>query len=78
MGVVSETKLFNPITQSYFTKAGAGGSVNANFELLLPGFRLVTNNFWSDGEGRYLFGVVPDFIVRADGSPSMIHAGSTA
>lgn len=75
-GVTSTVKLFNPLTQNYFTKAGAGGSINANLELL-PGLRLVTNNFWSDGEGRYLFGVVPDFIVRSDGSPSLIHAGST-
>jgi hypothetical protein len=75
-GVESTVKLFNPNTQLYFTKAGAGGSINANVELM-PGLRLVTNNFWSDGEGRYLFGVVPDFIVRADGSPSLIHAGST-
>jgi hypothetical protein len=75
-GVTSTVKLFNPSTQQYFTKAGAGGSINANVELF-PGLRLVTNNFWSDGEGRYLFGVVPDFIVRADGSPSLIHAGST-
>ena len=75
-GVESTVKLFNPVSQQYFTKAGAGGSINANVELF-PGLRLVTNNFWSDGEGRYLFGVVPDFIVRADGSPSLIHAGST-
>jgi hypothetical protein len=75
-GVESTVKLFNPSTQQYFTKAGGGGSVNANVQLF-PGLRLVTNNFWSDGEGRYLFGVVPDFIVRADGSPSLIHAGST-
>jgi hypothetical protein len=76
VGVMSGTKLFNPSTQQYFTKVGGGGSVNGNFELV-KGFRLVTNNFWSDGEGRYLFGVVPNFIVRADGSPSLIHAGST-
>jgi hypothetical protein len=75
-GVESTVKLFNPIAQQYFTEAGAGGSINANVELM-PGLRLVTNNFWSNGEGRYLFGVVPDFIVRADGSPSLIHAGST-
>jgi hypothetical protein len=75
-GVESTVKLFNPSTQQYFTKAGGGGSINANVQLF-PGLRLVTNNFWSDGEGRYLFGVVPDFIVRADGSPSLIHAGST-
>jgi hypothetical protein len=75
-GVESTVKLFNPLTQLYFTKAGAGGSINANLELM-KGLRVVTNNFWSDGEGRYLFGVVPDFIVRASGSPSLVHAGST-
>lgn len=75
-GVESTVRLFNPLTNQFFTKAGAGGSFNFNVELF-PGFRLISNNFWSDGEGRYLFGVVPNFIVRSDGSPSMIHAGST-
>lgn len=75
-GVVSEVKLFNPSTQQYFTQAGGGGSFNGNFAIL-PSLRLVTNNFWSDGEGRYIFGEAPDFIVRSNGAPSMIHAGST-
>jgi len=75
-GVERTVKLFNPITQMYFTKAGGGGSVNGNFEIV-KNFRLITNNYWSDGGGRYLFGVAPDFIVRADGSPSLIHSGST-
>jgi hypothetical protein len=75
-GVVSETKLYNPSTQNYFMKEGAGGSFNGNV-MIAPGFRAIWNTFWSDGEGRYLFGVIPNFIVRADGSPSMIHAGST-
>jgi hypothetical protein len=76
VGVESETKLFNPTTQAYFTKVGAGGSLNGNIQIA-PGFRAIFNTFWSDGEGRYLFGVIPNFIVRADGSPSLIHAGST-
>jgi hypothetical protein len=76
VGVESETKLFNPTTQKYFTKVGAGGSFNGNI-MIAPGFRAIFNTFWSDGEGRYLFGVIPNFIVRADGSPSLIHAGST-
>lgn len=75
-GVLSQFKLYNPNTQVYFSKAGGGGSVNGNFELF-KGFRLITNNFWSDGDGRYLFGIAPDLIVRADGSPSLIHSGST-
>src|SRR5579884_3660907 len=44
---------------------------------LFKGFRLLTNNFYSDGGGRYIFGQAPDLIVQADGSPSLIHASST-
>src|SRR2546425_232070 len=75
-GVERTVKLFNPNTQQYFTKGSGGGSINGNFEIR-PNVRLITNNYWSDGGGRYLFGVAPDFIVHADGSPSFIHAGST-
>lgn len=76
VGVQDTVKLFNPVTQQSFTKAGGGGSFNGNFEVV-KNFRLFTNNFWSDGAGRYLFGVAPNFIVRPDGSPSFIHSGST-
>lgn len=75
-GVVSQVRLFNPLTQRYFYQAGDGGSVNGNFEIIKD-FRLITNNFWSAGEGRYLFGVAPNFIVQANGKPSFIHSGST-
>jgi hypothetical protein len=69
-------KIYNSATNTSFTKAGAGGFVNLNFELF-KGFRILTNNFWSDGGGRYIFGQAPDLIVRADGTISPIKAGST-
>jgi uncharacterized coiled-coil protein SlyX len=75
-GVESSIRLFNPTTQTYFTKTGGGASLNANVQVA-PNLRLVTNNFSSDGEGRYIFGLAPDFIVRADGSASLIHTAST-
>jgi hypothetical protein len=75
-GVESTVKLFNPNTNTYFTKAGVGGAFSINAEVV-KNFRVVTNNFWSDGAGRYLFGAVPNFIVRADGSPSLMHSAST-
>jgi len=75
-GVESTFKTFNPNTQQYFTKAGGGGSINGNLEVV-RGVRLFTNNFWSAGDGRYMFGLAPDFIVRADGSISLVHSGST-
>jgi len=58
------------------TKAGAGGSANLNVEVF-KNFRLVTNNFWSDGGGRYIFGQAPDFMIRANGDISLVHSGST-
>jgi hypothetical protein len=58
----------------YSTKAAGGGSINGNFEVV-KNFRLVTNNFWSGGGGRYLFGNAPDLVVRADGSVSPLHSG---
>ncbi len=75
-GIERTFRLWNTTTGQYFTKAGGGGSLNGNLEIL-PKFRLVTNNYWSDGGGRYLFGQAPDFVVRADGSISPLHAGGT-
>jgi hypothetical protein len=75
-GVESTVKLFNPNTQQYFTKAGGGLTFTVN-AALLKNFRVITANYWNDGTGRYIFGAVPNFIVRADGSPSLMHSAST-
>ncbi|MCL4401297.1 MAG: hypothetical protein M1436_01350 [Acidobacteria bacterium] len=75
-GLWSGFQFYNPVTQTRFTKQGGGGSVNLNLELV-KNFRLITNNFYSNGGGRYLFGQGPDLIVRGDGSPSLVHAAST-
>ena len=55
---------------------GGGAFLNLNFQLF-PGFRVLTNNFWSNGGGRYIFGQVPDIILNPDGSMSAIRASST-
>ena len=75
-GIERTFKDWNPNTNVYFTKVGGGGSFNGNFEIA-KNFRLITNNYWSDGGGRYLFGQAPDLMVRSDGSISPIHAGGT-
>jgi hypothetical protein len=63
-----------PFAGQYSTKGAGGGSINANFEIA-KGLRIVTNNYWSDGGGRYIFGQAPDTIVRADGTLSPVHSG---
>lgn len=75
-GVARFFQTFNPATGADFSTTGGGGFVNLNFELF-KGLRLLTANFWSDGGGRYIFGEAPDLIARVDGSPSLIHSGST-
>jgi len=67
----------NPsLLTQHFTATGGGVLLGANVEVL-PGVRLISTNFWSDGGGRYLFGQAPDLIVRGDGTLSLVHSGGT-
>jgi hypothetical protein len=76
-GVVSAFRTVNPsLLSQHYTAVGRGLQFGANAEIF-KGFRLITTNFWDDGEGRYLFGQAPDTIVRADGSLSLVHSGGT-
>lgn len=40
-------------------------------------FRVISTNFWGDGEGRYMFGQAPDVIVTAAGNLSGVRSGAT-
>lgn len=75
-GVVRTFRLYNPLTQKHYSATGGGGSVNLNFELV-KNLRVVSNNYYSGGGGRWIFGQAPDLIIRGDGSPSVVHSGST-
>jgi hypothetical protein len=60
---------------SHNTKTGEGLTFGLNAGIT-NNVRFVASGLLSDGEGRYLFGVAPDLIVRADGSLSPVHADS--
>jgi hypothetical protein len=55
---------------------GFGGEVNFNLEIV-KNFRIISNNFFSDGGGRYIFGTAPDFVLRPNGAISPVRADST-
>jgi hypothetical protein len=74
-GVVRQFRLWNPNDGNHYSATGGGAFANLGLELF-KGFRVLTNNFWSDGGGRYIFGQAPDLIARADGSPSLVHSHS--
>jgi hypothetical protein len=78
-GVEITNKFANPVSTPAFqttTKVGGGGSVNFAFDVV-KNFRILTNNYWSAGGGRYIFGEAPDFMIRANGDLSLIRSGST-
>ena len=79
-GVERNFKAWYPGTSSIpaatFSTEGAGGFVNLNVEIF-KGMRLLTNNFWGDGVGRYIFGQAPDVVAEANGMLSPLHSGST-
>jgi len=64
------------VPSAYYSKEGGGGFLNLHVEIF-KGFRLMTNNFWSDGGGRYIFGQAPDLVANANGSISLLHSSST-
>jgi len=80
-GLVSGFKDYIPTTittaiSGPHSAVGFGGSLNFNLELV-KNFRLISNNFISDGGGRFIFGQAPDFVVRPNGGLSPIRADST-
>jgi hypothetical protein len=76
VAATSTTPAVAAIPAANYSAAGGGGFLNLHVEIF-KGFRLMTNNYWSDGGGRYIFGQAPDLIARANGSISLIHSSST-
>ncbi len=75
-GLERTFKTYLPATGQDFSKVGFGFSANLNVEVA-KGFRLLTNNYYSQGGGRYLFGEAPDVVVRSDGSLSLVKSMGT-
>jgi hypothetical protein len=81
-GIESQFKIWNPNTGKalgageHFSAMGSGLQFGLN-AAVTKGLRLISTNFLTDGDGRYLFGQAPDVIVRSNGSLSPVHAGGT-
>jgi hypothetical protein len=75
VGLERNFKTYNPLSKQSFNATGGGGAINLNLELF-KGFRVVSNNFYGDGGGRYIFGQAPDLVLRGDGSISLVHSYS--
>jgi len=77
-GIESNFKTVNAAAPFKTHNTAEGGGLLFGFNVaLLKNFRLISTNFASDGDGRYLFGQAPDLIVRANGSLSPVKSDST-
>jgi hypothetical protein len=78
-GIVSTFKIINTSNLALgLTQTKAGGGIQAGFNAeIFPGFRLISTNFWDDGDGRYLFGQAPDLVLNANSTMSLLHSGGT-
>lgn len=78
-GLYSIFRLNTPATLTNVRASAGGGSVNLDFELA-PHLNLIATSFISDGGGRYIFGMAPDFVVTTNAAgnyvPSPLHADS--
>jgi hypothetical protein len=75
-GLLSSFHFFNPQTQTKRGATGGGVLVGINYEAF-KNFRLIANGFYSNGGGRWIFGLGPDVIINSDGQPSLVHSAST-
>ncbi|HVB33190.1 MAG TPA: hypothetical protein VNJ52_02270 [Patescibacteria group bacterium] len=75
-GIARFFQTYNQTTLTTFSATGGAGFVNLDVGIF-GALRVITHNYWSDGGGRYIFGQAPDLVVRAYGSPSLVHSGST-
>jgi hypothetical protein len=73
---VGFVRSFKDYTGTTHTTTGGGGELNGNFEIF-KNFHLIANTFFSDGGGRYIYGLGPDLIVRPDGAISLVHTYAT-
>lgn len=76
-GLLRSFRVLNDLTTPVSTNTitGGGGSLNLHYELI-HNLSLIGNSFYSDGGGRYIFGLGPDAIVKPNGTLSAVHAGS--
>jgi hypothetical protein len=74
--LVRSFKTYNLNTDASFTKTGTGAEVSAALEPVEP-VRIVATAFFSSGGGRYISNTnLPDFIVNADASMTLVKTRS--
>ena len=75
-GLANKFVFYNPLNNRRFSIVGGGVTLNAGVEAVRH-LTVVTNNFYTNGGGNFIFGQVPALIIQASGAPSFLPAAST-
>jgi hypothetical protein len=75
-GLMNRFVFYNPLNNRKFSIMGGGIGCNAGIETIRH-LTVLTNNFYTNGGGNFIFGEVPALIVQATGAPSLMPAAST-
>ena len=75
-GLLSRFAFYNPLTDQHHDAAGGGVAAHLSVDVV-KNLRLFAGGFYSQGGGRWIFGLGPDLVIRGDGSPSLVQSAST-
>ena len=75
-GLMTRHAFYNPLNDRRFSITGGGITMNAGIEAVRH-LTLLTNNFYTNGGGGFIFGEAPDLIIQGTGAPSLLPAAST-
>ncbi|MGH9452981.1 MAG: hypothetical protein ACRD2O_03320 [Terriglobia bacterium] len=74
-GLMTQFKTYSPVTNNTASVTGGGASINFSLELV-KNFHAILTTFYSDGGGRYIFGLGPAMMVHPDQTPGLVHSSS--
>ncbi|MGO9275817.1 MAG: hypothetical protein ACLQOO_37175 [Terriglobia bacterium] len=78
-GLLTSAQVYDPTAHVKNKTEGGGASINFNLEVA-KNFHAILDTFYSDGGGRYIYGLGPQFVIDKNSlgvyQPSMVHSGS--
>ncbi len=75
-GLMNKFSFFNPLTSQRFSETGGGVSLNAGIDITKH-VTILTNSYYSNGGGRFIYGEAPALVIQGDGAPSLMRSMST-
>ncbi|MGH7866748.1 MAG: hypothetical protein ACREP9_03710, partial [Candidatus Dormibacteraceae bacterium] len=74
-GLMTQFKTYSSVTNNTASVTGGGASIDFSLELV-KNLHAILTTFYSDGGGRYIFGLGPAMMIHPDQTPGLVHSSS--